>query len=215
MKERSLELEEKGKELAKKYWNMDFNLPVFLTDEIKNSLYGAYAYKYIRNRVGKVTGYSPDYIMINSKKVFSDDQLIDLLKHELCHWACQQSGKPFLDGSKHFESELYRIGATSTRTNFDKEVSTAYQTRVIEGKETIQGNTEFSYKSIHTSDYKSEYFVYYKGVNLGTLGNYGYGKYRWNPSSPFKEFGSMCWTARKYGAKALLKAYEEHNGKIS
>ena len=47
-------------------------------------------------------------------KYYPQEEIIDVLKHELVHYACFSQGKPYLDGSPHFESELVRLGVTGT-----------------------------------------------------------------------------------------------------
>lgn len=203
------------REIASKYWGLNFDIPVKIT-VLKKSLYACYFFKRGK-KWGKVK-YLPLNISVNSLHVYklNSDELYDLMKHEVCHWACQSLGKPFNDGSKHFESELLRIGSCSTRTDFDKEESAVYQRKVAEGSMSRLGDSDFSYIKIDPLRiYKSMYIVYYRQLDIGTLGNWGYGKYRWNPSSPYHDFGRKSWTARKYAAKALLIAYEAENGKIS
>jgi SprT-like protein len=44
------------------------------------------------------------------------EHVIDVLKHELVHYALFEQGKPFRDGQKYFEDTLKRLEINPTRT---------------------------------------------------------------------------------------------------
>lgn len=54
---------------------------------------------------------STDFIMNHPK-----DHIIDVLKHELVHYALCVLKKPFSDGDFYFEKELKRLGVSRTKT---------------------------------------------------------------------------------------------------
>lgn len=101
--------------IALKYWGMDLDIPIKINNRLTRT-YGRYIYRYIRNKKGKVVGYEPDRIEVSGESFnnFTRLSMLDLLKHELCHWACMSMGKSSSDGTVFFESELRRIGSTST-----------------------------------------------------------------------------------------------------
>lgn len=212
MKTRSALYETYCQEIALKYFDREFDLPVYISDEMPKSRYGQYSSRKIR-KGGKIVGHTGVSIAINKSYNFNYEELYDTLKHEVCHWACQMSGKAYKDGSINFESELYRIGASSTRMN-SKEASTAYQEKVISGAVNRLGDTAFKFKEVPYGNFHSNYEVTYKGVKLGYIGKWNYGKYKWSPVSENADHGNLCWTTRKHAVKQLLRDYEIYNGQV-
>lgn len=131
-----------AKRYAKEYWDITLDIPISWEHHPKSSSYGQFYYLYKKNKAGKIIDKIPLRIVMNIYKLteFTDELLLDVLKHELTHWACLKRKRPFSDGSKYFEKELLRIGASST--GFDmlkndyKEKSLEYQKDIIENKKT-------------------------------------------------------------------------------
>ena len=118
---------------------------------------GRYVYysnsnKYLHFIIPKI---SPSHIEIAKYALekITDDQLINLLKHEVCHWACQKLNKPHTDGSVRFERELLKIGATSSKISCP-EKSREYQKNIAKKPEI----NEASFKNIHIIS------IYHNGV---------------------------------------------------
>lgn len=63
---------------------------------------------------------SPHSIEIsgNILKYGAKSAILDVLYHELIHYALFIRGEPFRDGQVHFEAELRRYGVSSTSSNF-------------------------------------------------------------------------------------------------
>lgn len=108
-------IKEKAKFYAKELWELDFDLPIFINNRYKNRM-GCTNYKR-----GKENQEIPINIMLarylfdgKYKELTIDDTLI----HELCHWYCSINGKNSNDGSKDFEEELHKIGASTSGTSF-------------------------------------------------------------------------------------------------
>lgn len=49
-------------------------------------------------------------------KYAAPEVIVDTLKHELIHYALHVKGEPFDDGHPHFEAELRKHGASSSKT---------------------------------------------------------------------------------------------------
>lgn len=94
------------------------------------------SWRYAADRVGKIRVYVNNrlkksmgrFIICRIEGVFieiagdtlkygSKDIIEDTLLHEVCHNVLYAFELPYSDGSKEFESELRRIGASSTETN--------------------------------------------------------------------------------------------------
>lgn len=103
------ELTNRAKFFAKTLWHRNYKLPVRVNGRFRSSL-GMYWTDENGN---------PHSIEL-SKGVLEDEYVLsDTLLHELCHWYCHARNKRFKDGSKDFEKELKRVGATSTRTDVE------------------------------------------------------------------------------------------------
>lgn len=142
-------LEKMCKEIAKKYWELDFNIPVTINRRL-NHTYGRYLFKYVRDQNGKVIKGVPTGIEISGKSFnnFSKFQMLDLLKHEVCHWACHVQGKPYSDGTRHFESELRRINASSTGVDMQKKGYKKKSEKLSKEKLTIRKKEKEKIKEI-------------------------------------------------------------------
>jgi predicted SprT family Zn-dependent metalloprotease len=218
----NIELKQMAEGFAQEFWGRTVNIPVRF-GKLKGKTYGHYSYYYKRKN-GKVTGYRPHEIVISNQHGFEKKenrkQLESVLKHELCHWYCQTSGKSFSDGAKDFEAELLKVGAMSTHLNLFKdenwEVSKQRQQETVEGKRTLMGSKDFSYieegltEDERKAGYEKIYLVYYNGKLIGRVKKWSWGKYRWNPESKFKQYNRLSWTARKNAVEDLLKVAKEN-----
>lgn len=209
------ELKELAVRFAKEFWNRDLKIGVCFK-ELRKGRYGQYEYWYKRDRRGKVSGYTPKGISISPSLKNKRTQLELVLKHELAHWYCQTSGKSFSDGSRDFEAELLRIGATSTGhdlNDFEGAVASSKQIQkeFVEGKRNLKGSKSFTYEEVEPSKdgYEKEYKVFYDGTYLGNIGKWKWGKYRWNPITDYHEYNRLSWTARKHAVEDMLKKYKE------
>ena len=102
-----------ARDLARKYWGLELNVPVKENGRLRVALGRAVF------TVNRLTGVlTPKHIELSTNLLtnYPDEIIIDVLKHELCHWALAVQGKPNNDGHPVFENELKRIGAHSTHT---------------------------------------------------------------------------------------------------
>jgi len=128
---------QKAQFYAKELWDLDFDLPIVLNGRYK-SVMGSVHYK---DREGKI----PEKLVL-AEFLFDGKHneltLDDTLLHELCHWYCSVSGKESRDNSRDFETELYKIGASSTGTAYH--VGTSYIGKCKKcGKEVIEKNSKY------------------------------------------------------------------------
>lgn len=103
------QLNKLAKEYAMKYWGMELNCPVVINGRLTRAL-GYYKYWIKDNR--------PHRIELAKRLIenYNEVSIIEVLKHELTHWALHQQGKPFDDGHPVFEAEIIRVGSHSTKT---------------------------------------------------------------------------------------------------
>lgn len=97
---------------AKRYWGLDFDMEVYINPRTSRRL-GC-----VKSRKNFNGTYTPIQFELSKKLVQQYDKkgVFDVLKHELCHWALiTMNYSGFRDGDHEFESELRRIGASSTR----------------------------------------------------------------------------------------------------
>lgn len=118
-----------AKELYKKYWGMELDIPVIINT--RNRIPAKYVRKYIYSD-GKRVGTVGDNIQFNKHLIenYTDDGLIDVLKHELCHHACFVRNKPYKDKNEYFESELKRIDACSHNHTSDELIARGHARRI-------------------------------------------------------------------------------------
>ncbi len=209
------ELRKLAERLAEELWGLELDDMRIAFAEVSEGNYGHYRY-----RGTKKEGYDPVAIEISNKVGFEKpenrEQLLAILKHELCHWACQRLGKPHSDGAKFFESELVRIGATSTGADIFadkwKERALAKQKEALAVEVPAFQFEEVNYRG---KKYERKYKVTYKGVHIGYIGKWGWGRHNWNPISDHYEYKRLSWTQRNHAAQDLLEKYEAANGKIN
>ncbi|SEB46467.1 SprT-like domain-containing protein [Paenibacillus sp. GP183] len=99
-----------ARDIAMKYWGLDFNIPVIINPRLKRSTYGRFIYNKKTPLRIEISGYSIRNLYIT--------EIIDLMKHEVCHYACFIMQKQLSDGSRFFEGELKRINSTSAGLSY-------------------------------------------------------------------------------------------------
>lgn len=106
------DLEVLATKFAREYWGMEYDPDIFPIeiDRYMHRPYGVCEYVVDGDR-----GMALKIILsANLLKCFDDEGVIDVLKHELCHWALLEKGSTqFRDGDEEFEKELIRIGSGS------------------------------------------------------------------------------------------------------
>lgn len=107
---RHFELVEIAREFLKEY-DMDLEIPIKFNPRSKRTL-GSYNFK--RDSNNQIV---PISIELSQRMIISStrEQVIDVLKHELVHYAFSMLGKKFSDGDREFEDELKRRSVSSTR----------------------------------------------------------------------------------------------------
>lgn len=109
------QIERKCKDFAKEIWNVNFDIPIRISNRMTRAL-GMYYFK--NNWDGDEI--IPKEIVFSGYLVsygYYDEKVIDsVIKHELTHWYLSTINKPFNDHHPVFENEIKRIGANSTNT---------------------------------------------------------------------------------------------------
>lgn len=99
-------------ELSLKYWGQRFPEEIRINGRLTRSLGRCHFRR--NNNTGEIT---PSRIELAGRLVsgnYSEQTIMSVLKHELCHWFLAYQEKPFRDGDPVFEAEIKRIGAHST-----------------------------------------------------------------------------------------------------
>lgn len=106
------QLEKYAEKFLKDNYNMEMEVPLELNARMSKTLGW---FRYIRYSDGSKT---PSRIQLNKYFVENNDPVtvVDVLRHELVHYACFMLGKPFGDGDAYFENELKRLGVVSQDT---------------------------------------------------------------------------------------------------
>ena len=210
----NFDLQRLASQFAEDFWGMEIRFPVRFM-ETTGKAYGQYVYR----KKGKT--FTPVEIRISNKHGLQEPEnrkhLESVLKHELCHWYCQMTGKSYKDGSKDFEAELLKRGAMSTRFNLFKEESweksAQQQAEVVSGKRNRLGDTSFKYYQsgkLRPTDSRKLFIVFYNGIKVGELYKYPRGKYQWAPLSEYHEFPeNLAYLTRKGASEALLEKARE------
>lgn len=121
-------LEKFAKQFTLDTWGMKLNIPV-LTYRREGNRNGFFRYN---KRFMK-----PVEIKINLASG-TNSEIVDTLKHELCHWYCFVSGLNFKDGDKDFEATLNSVGACSTYSR-GSDKDKLYQQAVMNNEITRNG----------------------------------------------------------------------------
>jgi SprT-like protein len=100
-----------AEEFLKKEYDMELTVPIRFNGRLKTALGRA---KFTRR--GSFSDYKPERIELSKNLIanYTDEEIVDVLKHELVHYACFMLGKPYDDGEKYFENELKRLGVVGT-----------------------------------------------------------------------------------------------------
>lgn len=96
-----------AREFLDKEFGLELEIPIFVNNRMKTML-GCFR---VRKGMSKQIDISRDFIDTNPKEV-----VIDVLKHELVHYALFELGKPYKDKDKYFKDTLDRLGVGRTRT---------------------------------------------------------------------------------------------------
>lgn len=89
-------------------YEMDMSIPLVLNGRLKRSM-GRFMYMREGNRPVRVE-MNRDFV--NNNDI---DLILDVLKHELVHYALCYKGMDFSDGDSDFENELSRLGVISQK----------------------------------------------------------------------------------------------------
>lgn len=133
-------------EIAKAFTLERFNQPLDIPIVINNrrrSMSGCFIYK----RKGLEERKSHLRIELVTKKMKSHEEVVEILKHELCHWYCYTNHLDFSDGDVDFERVLYEQGVTSTHFGYQNKARSEFiQQNTINGNLKKHGFTNVQYK---------------------------------------------------------------------
>ncbi|OUM86766.1 MAG: hypothetical protein BAA01_04020 [Bacillus thermozeamaize] len=101
-------LQKEAAEFLRKAYGIELKIPIKINGRLKKTL-GRLALKSGKPYAIEL---SADLVQYQDLKV-----IMDVLKHELIHYACFELGKPFKDGEEYFERELAKHGVSKTRTH--------------------------------------------------------------------------------------------------
>lgn len=106
------QLNEYARKFLKETYDMELTVPLRLNARMKTTC-GWFKYKKFRDG-------SKQAIVVELNKFFiqnnESDVVLDVLRHELVHYALFKLGKPHSDGQTYFENELKRLGIVSQKT---------------------------------------------------------------------------------------------------
>ena len=139
-----------AKSFAQSQWGIDLNIPVKFNNRLK-SVSGRFRFK--RKNFEPVLENRPMDIQLAPQIVKNHDEMVGVLKHELCHWYCFISGLDYGDGDKDFEMELKKAGTFSTYFGYnDKERSSFIQDSTASNKMRNGRLTDVKVKKLDTSE---------------------------------------------------------------
>ena len=104
---RGTELYDIAREFLDKEFDMKLEIPIFINSRLKRT-FGYF--KHTKNSALQID-ISQELINTHPREV-----VIDVLKHELVHYALFEQKKPFGDGDKYFKDTLDRLGVSRTGT---------------------------------------------------------------------------------------------------
>lgn len=102
---------------AKQFLKDEFGLNLDVLIKISNRM--SKTLGYFQTGTNRTTGQTrPLNITISGNliKHYTQEEVLDTLKHECVHYALYMLGKPYRDGQAYFENTLKRLGIGSTRT---------------------------------------------------------------------------------------------------
>lgn len=102
------QLTKHAEDFLRERYEMELGVPVVINNRLRTTM-GAFM---------RING-EPNCIEIAGCviKYGADEAILDLLRHELIHYALYMKGEPYSDGHPHFERELEKHGVKSTGTN--------------------------------------------------------------------------------------------------
>lgn len=169
-----------AKDFVLRTWGKKLNISIVFYSRKNSNRQGFFRYSY--RKLGDEREYFPVEIKLNVATLKNNDDLIDVLKHELCHWYCCVSELDFNDGDKDFEEQLKFVGASSTHTTDDTEQSLAIQEAIIRNtikdtkfktvkKAEVQNiiDRSLALKKWAWMDVIVVYNVYYKDMQVGLI----------------------------------------------
>lgn len=107
MKVDSRELYSISREFLDKEFGIKLDIPIFINNRMKT----VFGYFRVRKGVAWQIDISKEFIDTHPR-----EHIIDVLKHELVHYACFEMKKPWGDKDKYFKDTLDRLGVCRTRT---------------------------------------------------------------------------------------------------
>lgn len=198
--------------IAKEYFNLDFDLTVYWAEAEQYTARGSCVWN-VTKQGRKITSKTPSHIQLNKNKDWTLEQIESTLKHEVCHWACFVRKKPYKDGSRFFESELLRIGASSSQRGYGQE-SIEYQKLVASGQLTRLGDKSFTYEKDLSLDANNHFIVRYKGMRIGTISKHTRGKFKWQNTEPSSKYFGYTYITRKDCAEDMQEEFEKAKKKV-
>jgi len=112
------ELKNEARKFLKGVYDLELSVPVLINRRM-TSTFGVFRFKQ-----GKPVSVEMSHNFVKSQ---DNEKVLDVLRHELVHYACFVLGNPYNDGHKHFEGELKRLGVCSTKTYGYKGKAHQYQ----------------------------------------------------------------------------------------
>jgi len=103
------QLRKYAEKFLKETYGMSLSVPLELNGRLKRAC-GRFVY-YVRSGEPKVVEMNKEFVENNEPVV-----VLDVLRHELVHYALFMQGKPHADGHPVFEKELKRLGIVSQKT---------------------------------------------------------------------------------------------------
>lgn len=103
----SRELYSIAREFLDKEFNMKLDIPIFINSKMK-TMFGCFRSK---KKVAWQIDISKEFM-----DTHPEEHIIDVLKHELVHYACFKMKKPWGDKDAYFKETLDRLGICRTRT---------------------------------------------------------------------------------------------------
>lgn len=103
-------------EFAKEFLRTEYDISFLVDIEISKRMTRRFGIFYgeVNNSTGerrpKVIRLSESLLLYHEKET-----ILDILKHELIHYACFVNGKPYTDSSPYFKQELQRLGVLESK----------------------------------------------------------------------------------------------------
>ncbi len=106
------QIRQRCKQIAEQFWGLNFDIPVEISKRMSSTM-GQFTHipssKTSPSKAVKLT-FSYD-LLVNYK----EDTIESVIAHEVCHWALFTLNQPNKDKHPYFESELKRVGGSTTR----------------------------------------------------------------------------------------------------